>query len=100
MIMTSFVYPGAQPIGGAHFGQGSGSIFLDNVACNGYETSLISCPYTTPTSSDNHLEDAGVRCPGNNTLFMFTVYKLICESSHNVHLRQNLANVSLNNILG
>ena len=68
--------PGVQSFGSAYFGQGIGSIFLDNVACSGSETSLISCPYTTPTSSDSHSEDAGVRCPGQQflTLYLDLVY--------------------------
>ena len=57
-------HPGVQYFFNAYFGQGTGSIFLDNVACSGSETSLITCSYTTPTSSDYHSEDAGVRCPG------------------------------------
>ena len=50
----------------AYFGQGIGQILLDNVGCSGLETKLVSCSYTTPTSSDYHSEDAGVSCiPGN-----------------------------------
>ena len=44
------------------YGQGSGSIFLDNVACLGTENSLASCPYDNHTSDCSHSEDAGVRC--------------------------------------
>ena len=57
-------HPGVQDFSNAYFGQGNGSIFLDNVACSGSETTLISCSYTIPTLSDLHTEDAGVRCPG------------------------------------
>ena len=62
---------GVQSFGSAYFGQGIGSIFLDNVACSGSETTLISCPYTTPTSSDYHSEDAGVRCPGQQCVMLY-----------------------------
>ena len=63
--------PGVQSFGSAYFGQGLGSIFLDNVACSGSETTLIYCPYTTPTSTDYHSEDAGVRCPGQQCLMLY-----------------------------
>jgi len=45
----------------ARYGQGSGAIHLDDVACRGSEDRLIDC---THVSYHNclHLEDAGVRC--------------------------------------
>ena len=46
----------------AHFGSGSGSIFLDNVGCSGGESSLLDCYYVSSTCS--HSEDVGVRCQG------------------------------------
>ena len=56
------LYLGATYYSNAHFGQGIGPIFLDNVRCSGAEAQLISCSYSTLTSSDYHFEDAGVRC--------------------------------------
>ena len=54
---------GAVAIQSAFFGQGSGSILLDNVGCTGSETRLIDCP-SNPIGVHNcvHSEDAGVRC--------------------------------------
>ena len=54
---------GAQAFSFAFFGQGSGPIHLDDVACTGSERRLIDCRYT---AIDNciHFEDAGVRCQG------------------------------------
>ena len=49
----------------AHFGQGSGPIWMDNVACTGSESRLIDCPYSTNTSLCGHYEDAGVTCTAN-----------------------------------
>jgi len=47
----------------AFFGQGTGSIWLDNVHCVGTETRLISCPHNAIGSHNcAHSEDASVRC--------------------------------------
>ena len=49
----------------ARFGSGTGTIYLDNVACTGSESSLIDCPRNSVVTCFNgHLEDAGVRCQG------------------------------------
>ena len=56
-------YIGAVALYRAAFGQGSGQIWLDNVACTGSETRLIDCPASTiGTHNCVHSEDAGVRC--------------------------------------
>ena len=47
----------------ARFGQGSGAILLDNVACTGTEEKLVNCPYDSHTGDCFHSEDAGLRCP-------------------------------------
>ena len=59
------MYPNvdALPISGGEFGEGVGEIFLDNVVCEGTESSLLSCNYITIHNCD-HSEDAGVRCEG------------------------------------
>ena len=45
----------------SHFGQGDGSIHIDNVQCSGTESALIQCTHTT-LHDCSHTEDAGVRC--------------------------------------
>ena len=54
-------FAGATALSGAHFGVGSGSILMDDVACTGSETRLSSCSHST-TNNCGHSEDASVRC--------------------------------------
>ena len=61
----SFPLPGATAISDAFFGQGNGSIWLDDVQCTGNETRLIACPHNAIGNHDcRHHEDASVRCQG------------------------------------
>ena len=55
---------GASSPNQAHFGQGTGPIWLDNVACTGTEDLLINCPRGNPIGTHNcdHSEDASTRC--------------------------------------
>ena len=50
----------------AGFGEGSGSILLDNLMCDGHESSLLECVSSDQIGLHNceHNEDAGVRCEG------------------------------------
>ena len=53
----------------ARYGQGSGPIHLDNVACTGTENALVNCTYDSDTSDCFHFEDAGVLCQGKQRYF-------------------------------
>ena len=47
----------------APFGPGTGSQFIEGVACTGSETALTSCSSSSNVyCSNGHYEDAGVRC--------------------------------------
>ena len=50
--------------GSTQFGQGSGPILLDKVACTGNESTLVSCGHLGfgITGICSHSSDAGVRC--------------------------------------
>ena len=55
------------PLKKSYYGQGTGSILLDNVNCLGSETNLLKCSRggrNTRLFDNNcdHSEDAGVKC--------------------------------------
>ena len=65
LILSVFVPTDAVAFGSAHFGAGTGTIYLDNVGCSGSEANLIDCSRSSTVScSSGHSEDAGVRCQG------------------------------------
>ena len=58
---------GSRAYSNAHFGAGSGPIFLDDVQCTTSSSQLLECP-SRPILSHNclHSADAGVGCEGMN----------------------------------
>ncbi|XP_071490808.1 neurotrypsin-like [Diadema antillarum] len=67
VVCRNLGFEGAlEALSDAYFGEGEGSIFLDNVDCSGNESSIIDCEH--PGIEDHnclHFEDAGVRCTPN-----------------------------------
>ena len=55
------MHKGATAISSAHFGPGSGSVLMDEVACLGTESWLTSCIHAS-SHDCSHSEDASVRC--------------------------------------
>ena len=56
----------------AHFGEGTGEIFLDNLGCTGTEDSLFDCQNNGFGSHNcRHSEDAGVFCPASKQVINF-----------------------------
>ena len=58
-----FPYEAVQRLRKAHFGEGTGQIWLDEVACSGQESRLEACRHAGwGTENCQHSEDAGVTC--------------------------------------
>ena len=53
---------GAHPRSNAFFGRGTGRIILDDLICNGSESTLQECRFSSHNC--DHSEDAGVACQG------------------------------------
>ena len=63
--------PGAVPLTGAYFGEGSGPIHMDYISCTGTEYNLTDCETRSSSRQSNHSEDVGVKCqPG--------IYGIVC----------------------
>ena len=64
-ITVCWLYAGAIAHSSAIFGRGTGPIWLDNVQCSGFETTLVSCRSNgIGVHNCYHFEDAGVTCQG------------------------------------
>uniref|UniRef100_A0A8C0WQF7 SRCR domain-containing protein n=1 Tax=Castor canadensis TaxID=51338 RepID=A0A8C0WQF7_CASCN len=69
-------------LGKAHFGAGSGDIFLDNLQCAGVERSLGQCAHSGWSEHNcGHHEDAGVICSGTPPLSDQPELRLVGGSS-------------------
>ena len=63
----------------AHFGEGNGSIWMDNVGCKGTEGQLQDCFYQHADTC-RHDEDAGVICKiGNKKTLSYISIEIIIK---------------------
>ena len=70
VVCRSLGFAGAfEAVSSAGFGEGTGTIVLDDVNCSGNESSILECSNRgLGVHNCGHAEDAGVRCevpPGN-----------------------------------
>ena len=75
-------FSNAQPVGAAVFGEGSGQIWLDEVACGGSESSLDECLHSYyPWGRHNcdHSDDAGVVCTNGNDIILYMSFIYSCS---------------------
>ena len=71
-----FCHIGSTAFRNAHFGPGSGGIFMDDVHCSGSESQLRDCPHISNQTCD-HDEDASVQCQtGSGYALSIAVYQL------------------------
>uniref|UniRef100_A0A665TEX5 SRCR domain-containing protein n=1 Tax=Echeneis naucrates TaxID=173247 RepID=A0A665TEX5_ECHNA len=64
--------------GNAAFGEGTGEIFLDDLACSGNEGSFNECQHNGFKKHNcQHSEDAGVICSSNYLLLYSVIIKFI-----------------------
>ena len=74
MDATPILSAGAIARSFSYFGQGTGSILLDNVHCTGSEARIQDCP-SNGIGNHNcaHFEDAGVECQGKHYVCMGSI---------------------------
>ena len=68
----------------AFFGQGSGSVLMTNISCNGTERHLFDCAFEIPEVEEcTHAMDAGVICEGQNVrgIHIYQILHGICGST-------------------
>ena len=66
VVCKQLGYSGGSARSGAYFGQGSGSILLNNVNCSGNESSIFGCDNRYDVDGCSHHQDAGVVCIGKS----------------------------------
>ena len=77
MIRDNLLNSGPEAHGQAYFGQGQGDIYVENVQCNGSESSLEDCPASElGVHNCHHSDDAGVKCQ-SMSLYAYNIKYLL-----------------------
>ena len=67
VVCRSLGYSGGVAFDRAYFGRGTGRIWLDNVSCDGDESSVFECGHSgIGINNCQHYEDASVSCTGKH----------------------------------
>ena len=64
VLCNNVKFPGAIALPGAHFGVGTGPIFIKRALCSGSEDSILECQQSLDDDSCSHSNDASVICLG------------------------------------
>ena len=76
---------GAIAVGGAHFGEGSGRIWL--VDCTGLESTMQNCAFDIRANAVcGHNEDAGVRCVNGKMYYIASIIRSERRKSVEKHI--------------
>ena len=57
----------------AYFGQGSGPILFSSVSCNGNESSLDQCGFSSTPYHNSHSSDVGVKCLERGIIYVSSI---------------------------
>ena len=78
----TFLRNGGESYIEAKYGEGFGEVILDDVVCQGNETSLVDCSHRDPfTSNCEHDEDVSVKCFLNSSTTGKSVFSYIRDIS-------------------
>ena len=73
VICKQLGYSRGSARGSAHFGKGSGLVILDDVNCNGRESTIFACNHRNFGDHNcRHYEDVGVVCYGESSRGKYT----------------------------
>ena len=79
------VYFSGTALHSAYFNQGTGRIVMDDVHCNGTESTLTSCRHKN-NHNCGHFEDAGVKCTsGECEIYIAYTHSLESTVKHSVN---------------
>lgn len=70
-LIIIFIIIGAVALPRAHYGEGNGSIYLDELSCTGHEKFWWECQSYTAAHNCRHIEDVSVRCQAKSNALIY-----------------------------